>query len=364
MDELFDTLFQFHQRSKKINPKKSQHLKAGILAFLKDRQKVLNLRKQRLFTLDKLPQKPGIWDQDIIEALFQNTLVSPVDKVRPWYLDWQYFKHDAEFSTMIVNRYAKSMEQKRDYKLALQMYKEYEQLRYQKSIATKFLDPEGPWEVHFWSKRTKPRTNVLPRTEISGRVNKINQYLNSKEYPATKVVIHSTREKNATFRKKALMALQFAINGSLISKFPKPCPYTNGIMAGRHKKTIAIALNNGIVVGGFSWEFRGQSLHIKYLCSSKLVPNVGTVCLYAAEEFARHHDKKRVYLLAAANAKPFYFKVGYNYLTEASRGSSVRSTEASSRRNKKKNSNTSNTATSKRKLVLPTRSNRKMRRYI
>jgi hypothetical protein len=133
-------------------------------------------------------------------------------------------------------------------------------------------------------------------------------------------------------------------------------------MAGRHKKTIAIALNNGIVVGGFSWEFRGQSLHIKYLCSSKLVPNVGTVCLYAAEEFARQHDKKRVYLLAAANAKPFYFKVGYNYLSGEG-GSSVRSTEASSRRNKK-NSNTNNTATSKRKLVLPSRSNRKMRRYV
>jgi hypothetical protein len=346
-------LFKFHTESQAINLKKSQHLKSAIITVLKDMANVMKSHKNNLFSFDELPTYPGIWDDDIMKTLFRNTLVFLPMKVRNTWRDyWPYFMRDASFTTILLNSYDwRSNDQKAEYKLAFEMYSEYERLRYMKRydpfVKTHILNPTGPWEVHFWSPR-KWRNNinetwstVLPRSSITGRLDKINQYLRGRVYPETTVTIHSMR-RDTLFWKKASMALEFAINQNLITNNNFGCRYAKGIMFGRIPKQIAFALNNGIVVGGFDWKFVGGSLSINHMCSSKLIPNIGTVLLYAAEEFARYHDKRRINLLANANAKPFYFKVGYNYMSGNDSGTNVRSTiiSGSSSTSTNKNSNT------------------------
>lgn len=364
IDEVFDKLFRFHEDSKKINLKKSQHLKAGLMALLKNNNKVMKLRGNHLFRLSTLPRNPGVWDDDIIKALFRNKLVFVPNKVRDTLPDWPYFMRDPRFLAVIVDG-LHSKASKAEYEVALRMYHDYRKLR-QQNRSFRILHPDGPWEVHFWSNRSTrnaPWTVVLPRKRIN-RNNKINVYYNIKEHPETKVVIHSNKEKNTSFWNKATLALEMTLKVEFVDE-SESCPYTRNILYSLDNKSIAIALNNGIVVGAFSWEMRGQSLHIKYLCSSKLVPNIGTALLYAAEEFARYYNKKRVYLLAAANAKPFYFKVGYNYLSDASsEATGIRSKTITGASRKTNSNSNNNTATSKRKLILPTNTNRKMRRYV
>jgi hypothetical protein len=209
------------------------------------------------------------------------------------------------------------------------------------------LHPDGAWEVHIWSKTQKKiRTVLLDKRKIN-RINKINTYLGAKYVPRTKVVLRPYRRDafwtNATTplrnwnRMKAECVIDF--NNEEFDDVD-----------------MAVAFNNGVVVGGFSFYLTETDFKITYLCSSKLVPNIGVVLVYAAEEFARILGKKRLSLFSLDNAKPFYFKVGLNYDTDTA-GTSMYSY-----------TNSNNSVTSRpyvrKKLHFPTREGHRMRKYL
>ena len=328
-------------------------LKKKLLEYLSDTS--LKLK----FHLTELPSKPGVWDEDIIRKLFDSKFVdlSSMSSGMDWFKKWEYHRNGEQFYRNIINKHARP-QHKKNMNTLLNLSQQYKAL-YSKKSLTHYMQ-FGDWVVDifdddYYSHSAELVNTVslkLPWVKISRKVGNrnINKYLGSKHYPAMSVTIHPPTKSNFTTKKNEMIV---ALDAALQS-----CTYKTNILRGTH---VAVAKKNGIVVGGFSFEKRGASLHIKYLCSSKRVYNIGTVLMYAAEEYARFVGLKRVYMMAAGNAKPFYFKVGYNYLSNQSNVSSIYSRGGSDSNN---SNNSNNTATSKRRLLLPSGSNAKMRKYV
>jgi hypothetical protein len=188
------------------------------------------------------------------------------------------------------------------------------------------------WEVVIWSKAQKNvKTVILDRKRIN-RINKINTYLGAKFVPRTKLTIRP-------FKRDALWT-----NATSYLKKWTECSINVNDMYDPVDE-IAVAFNNGVVVGGFTFSLTDTDFKITYLCSSKLMPNIGSVLVYAGEEFARIHGKERLSLVSIDNAKPFYFKVGLDYDTDTS-GSMIYSTN------------------NDKKLHFPSRTGHRMRKYV
>lgn len=200
------------------------------------------------------------------------------------------------------------------------------------------LDPDGVWEVVIWSKSQKNVKTVFLERKRINRINKINTYLGAKFVPRTKLTLRPLKRDafwaNATapLRKWNRMKAECIIDFN-DEEFDDV--------------DMAVAFNNGVVVGGFSFYLTETDLKITYLCSSKLVPNIGSVLIYAGEEFARIHGKKRLSLHSLNNAKPFYFKVGLDYNSNTS-GSEMYSY----------------TSRNTGKLHFPYRTGHRMRKYV
>lgn len=198
------------------------------------------------------------------------------------------------------------------------------------------LDPDGAWEVVICSKAQKNVKTVLLDSKRINRKNKINTYLGAKFVPITKLTIRP-------FKKDA-----FWTSATSHMKKWTECAINVNDKNQYDNDDIAVAFNNGIVVGGFLFYLTDTDLKIVYLCSSKMVPNIGSVLIYAAEEFARMYGKKRLSLVSIENAKPFYFKVGLDYDSNTS-GSEMYSY---------------NGYEDKKKLHFPTRTGHRMRKYV
>jgi N-acetylglutamate synthase-like GNAT family acetyltransferase len=319
-------------------------LKKKLLEYLSD----TSLKLQ--FGLRDLPSKPGVWDEDIIQKLFESKFVnirymSSMD----WFKTWRYHRNGTKFYRKIINKHAHP-QHKKNMNTLLNWSQKYTAL-----YAKKSLPLAGDWHVDIFDGDYYSLDNTvslkMPSVKISR--NRINKYLGSKYYPAISISIHPPTKSNFTSKKNEMIV---ALDAALQS-----CTYRNNLLRTNH---IAVAKKNGIVVGGFSFEQRKQSLHIEYLCSSKRVYNIGSVLMYAAEEYARFVGLKRVYMMAASNAKPFYFRVGYNYLSNETNMSSLQSYTGSDAKNSNNSNNSNNTATSKRLLHFPTGTNAKMRKYV
>ena len=322
-------------------------LKKKLLEYLSDTS--LKLK----FELRDIPSKPGVWDEDIIEKLFESKFVdlSSMSSGMDWLKTWEYHRNGEKFYRKIINKHARP-QHKKNMNTLLNLSQQYKALYSKKSLPL-----AGDWHVDIfdgdYDSHSVELVNTvslkMPSVKIS-RNRYINKKLGSKHYPAMSVSIHPPTKSNFTTKKNEMMvALDVALQS---------CTYKTSLLRGPH---VAVAKKNGIVLGGFSFEKRGVSLHIKYLCSSKRVKNIGTVLMYAAEEYARFIGLKRVHMMAAGNAKPFYFKVGYNYLSNQYNMSTPQSYSGSDSNN---SNNSNNTATSKRRLLLPSSRNAKMRKYV
>jgi hypothetical protein len=361
-----EELFKFHNKSKSNNLA-SKRLKNGIMALLSKIAPLSSSRKR--FLLNDLPKRPGVWDHDIIEALFRFKHVATPYRYLPlvynlWAEQWPYYKHDPDFFLKIVKKYAPKDVYK-SLTIKLQMQNEYDTLQRNVSKRKQIFDKDGEWEVLFWSNHVDRVTkNVLPKKRIS-RMDKINHYLNFKEYPKTRITIYpdSRRKRNnnsfsTSMWNKAFIALDLAID---------KCPFRKKLL---EEMNIAIAMNNGVVVGGFSYGYRGRSLSMNYLCSSKLVPNIGTVLMYAAEEFARKTGHLRIFLNSTSNAKMFYFLMGYDHMSNNSNcnyseiKSNYSNSNSNSNRNNAKSSTKNNTLKRKGNLIFPSRTPQKLRKYV
>ena len=343
-------------------------LKKKVLEYLSDTS--LKQEKELKFYLTDLPSKPGVWDEDIIEKLFESKFVNPgyMRSGMDWFKTWAYHRNGEKFYRKIINKHAHP-EHKKTLNTLLNWSQQYKALYSNPSLPLQFGDG---WHVDiFDGSRYLPTVSLKkPSVEISRKVGHhihtitrhgpgphrdINNYLGSKHVPAIGISIHPypTTKSDLSKKNEMLVALDAALQS---------CTYRASLLRSTldPRTHVAVAKKNGIVVGGFSFEKRGESLHIKYLCSSKRVYNIGTVLMYAAEEYARFVGLKRVYMHAAGSAKPFYFKQGYNYLSNESNMSPLQSYRSDS--NNSNNSN--NTATSKRRLLLPSGSNAKMRKYV
>lgn len=221
--------------------------------------------------------------------------------------------------------------------------RKYKKLRSDWGYRNRTLSRDGEWKVYFIDRKRYPLSGigvveavtVLPSKPIR-RLKIVNNHLGPKRYPETKLVVSGLYPHSRWTQK--VFELKHAID---------VCRY-GGNMFEDGDEDIAIAVNNGVVVGGFSYGIDGKTFKIDYLCSGKLVANTGTVLLYAAEEFARQNKCDRIRLRAAGNAKPFYFKTGLVYTKKAAREG------ATSIRVNNSNNNSNNSATSKRRrLVLP-----------
>jgi N-acetylglutamate synthase-like GNAT family acetyltransferase len=322
-------------------------LKKKLLEYLSD----TSLKLQ--FEMSELPHEPKVWDEDIIKKLFESKFVKLryMSSGMSWFKQWRYHRNGTNFYRKIINKHAHSTH-KKNMDTLLNWSQKYKALYSKKSLPL-----EGKWHVEIFDGDFYSQQNTvslqMPSVKISRNQN-INTYQGRKYYPAISISIHSSMKSNFTSKKNEM---KVALDAALQS-----CTYRTNLLRSPHH--IAVAKKNDIVVGGFSFEKRKKSLHIEYLCSSKRVYNIGSVLMYAAEEYAKFVGLKRVYMMAAANAKPFYFKVGYNYLSDEETNKSGLFSYTVSNAKNNNNSNSNNTATSKRRLHFPTSTNAKMRKYL
>lgn len=197
----------------------------------------------------------------------------------------------------------------------------------------------------------KSRASILlPRRHIR-RQSVINEYEGQTMYPETRV---NFRER---LPKYVLM--------SLLSSRMRTCHYAKAIAscAQYPEHSFAVARIRSAVVGAFCFTTTSRYVYVNYLCSTKSCKGIGTALMYAGEEIAKRLGVSRINLNSSPYAKPFYFKVGYNYASGRNSNSNENN-DTQSFSEITLNSTSSGDTKRKRKLRYPSSRGAKMRKYL
>ena len=219
-------------------------LKKKVLEYLSDTS--LKQEKELKFYLTDLPSKPGVWDEDIIEKLFESKFVNPgyMRSGMDWFKTWAYHRNGEKFYRKIINKHAHP-EHKKTLNTLLNWSQQYKALYSNPSLPLQF----GDWHVHifdddYYSHSAAELVNTvslkLPSVGISRKVGNrdINKYLGSKRYPAISVSIHPPTKSNLSKKNEMLVALDAALQS---------CPYRASLLRNTHRRNTHVAVAKKMV---------------------------------------------------------------------------------------------------------------------
>lgn len=262
------------------------------------------VKSPRAFVLPKTSDIVS-WDRTFVDQIIRRGFIK-TDYIS-WIDIWQRHVYKKTHSNIVSRRLNELMRdhatrlQKRHFDAMVQQIKGEDKLVANATTCS-------PMEVVVYTapntiNRITTLNTTLPEKQIN-RKSIINTYEGIKMYPRIKV-----RHQHVTPEDAGVIASTIGV-GKIGS-----CEYALDMKDSMTSGPFAIVYSRTTAVAACSWvrNIRKKSVHIHFLCSSRVCKGAGTALLYAMEEVAKTLDLNSISVESNGRAKPFYFKVGMEY---------------------------------------------------